>query len=50
MDVIMENKKKIYRKIKKKCDRCGKMRRELTFYNGKLLCGKCRSYGTRKAK
>lgn len=42
--------KKIYRKIKKKCDKCGKMRRELTFYDGQYLCGRCRPHGTRKAR
>ncbi len=36
---------KMPNKVKKKCDRCGFMVREVTFYNGRFLCGKCRRYG-----
>jgi len=32
-------------KVKKKCDKCGVMRNELTFYKGQFLCGKCRRSG-----
>ena len=36
---------KMPNKIKKKCDKCGRMIREVTFHEGKFLCGRCRRYG-----
>jgi len=29
----------------KKCDKCGKLARELTFWNGQFLCGRCHKSG-----
>jgi len=37
-------------RVKKKCDGCGRMVNELTFYHGKFLCWRCRPYGIRKPK